>query len=78
MSEEELCSLLGWQVRQLRHTYRRMEGLNAYFQLRAEEDQGAAARSIKLELLRIENGIARADKAHNECAARGPGGSLSL
>jgi hypothetical protein len=78
MSEEELCSLLGWQVRQLRHTYRRMEGLNAYFQLRAVEDQGAAARSIKLELLRIENGIARADKAHNECAARGPGGSLSL
>jgi hypothetical protein len=78
MSEEELCGLLGWQVQQLRHTYRRMEGLNAYFQLRAVEDQGAAARSIKLELLRIENSIARADKVHNECAARSPGGIFSL
>jgi hypothetical protein len=55
-----------------------MEGLNAYFQLRAVEDQGAAARSIKLELLRIENCIARADKAHNECSARSPGGMFSL
>ena len=78
MSEEELCSLLEWQVRQLRHTHRRMDGLNAFFQLRAVEDRGGAARSIKLELLRIENIIARADKVHSECAARGPGGfSLS-
>lgn len=74
MAEEELCSLLEWQVRQVRHTYRRMEGLNAFFQLRAVEDLGASARSIKLELLRIENSIARADKVHTDCAARGIGG----
>jgi hypothetical protein len=74
MSEEELCSLLDWQVRQVRHTHRRMEGLNAFFQLRAVEDLGSSARSIKLELLRIENSIARADKVHDECAARGTGG----
>jgi hypothetical protein len=76
MSEEELCSLLGWQVRQLRHTHRRMEGLNAFFQLRAVEDLGGSARSIKLELLRMENAMARADKVHGECTARGPGGAL--
>ncbi len=71
MSEGDLCSLLEWQVRQIRHTHRRMDGLNAYFQLRAVEDLGGAARSIKLELLRIENVIARADKVHDDCAARG-------
>jgi hypothetical protein len=73
MSEEELCSLLEWQVRQVRHTHRRMDGLNAFFQLRAVEDLGGSARSIKLELLRIENSIARADKVHTDCAASGPG-----
>ena len=74
LSEEELCGLLDWQVRQVRHTHRRMEGLNAFFQLRTVEDLGGTARSIKLELLRIENSIARAEKVHDECAARGTGG----
>lgn len=74
MSEDELCSLLEWLVRQVRHTYRRMDGLNSFFQLRAVEDLGGAARSIKLELLRIENSIARADKVSGECAALGRGG----
>ena len=76
MSEVDLCGLLEWQVRQVRHAHRRMEGLNAFFQLRAVEDVGGTARSIKLELLRIENSIARADKVRGECAVGSPGGAL--
>jgi hypothetical protein len=63
MSEEELCEFLGWQVRQIRHIHRRMEALNTLFQLTAVHLRGATARSIKLELLGLENGLVRADKA---------------
>ena len=63
MTEEELREFLDWQVRQLRHTHRRMEALNELFQLKAVHLRGATARSIKLELLGLENGLVRAEKA---------------
>jgi hypothetical protein len=63
MTKEELCEFLDWQVRQLRHTHRTMEALNVLFQLKAVHLRGATARSIKLELLGLENGLVRADKA---------------
>ena len=63
MTEEELGEFLDWQVHQLRHTHRRMEALNVLFQLKAVHLRGATARSIKLELLGLENGLVRAEKA---------------
>lgn len=69
MDEERLCDFLDWQVRQLRQLHRRMEGLNALFQMKAVEARGASPRSIKLELLAIENGLIRADAARRESAA---------
>jgi hypothetical protein len=65
MDEEELCDFLDWQLRQLRPLHRRMEGLNAFFQIRAVEAH-AAVKSIKLELLAIENGMIRADAVRRD------------
>ena len=70
MTEQELCDFLNWQVRQLRHTHGRMESLNALFQLKAVHLRGVTARSIKLELLGLENGLVRAEKTRHECVAR--------
>ena len=69
MDEEQLCDFLDWQLRQLRHLQRRMEGLNTVFQLRAVHDRGGSARSIKLQLLAIENNINRADAVRREAIA---------
>ncbi len=66
MDEEQLLDFLDWQLRQLRLIHRRMEGLNALFQLKAVHDRGVTARSIKLELLAIENGMIRADAVRRE------------
>jgi hypothetical protein len=43
-----------------------MEGLNALFQVRAVQERRSPARSIKLELLAIENATVRADKVRRE------------
>ena len=66
MEEVDLCDFFGWLLRQLRQLHRRMEGLNALFQVQALRDHGGTARSIKLELLAIENGIIRADAVRRE------------
>lgn len=64
MTEEELCEFLNWQIAEIRDTHRRMEGLNELFQVKAvHERKEIPARSIKLQLLRIENALARADEA---------------
>jgi hypothetical protein len=63
MDEEQLSDFLDWQLRELRHLHRRMEGLNALFQVTAVHERGGAARSIKLELLAIENLMNRAEAA---------------
>jgi hypothetical protein len=62
MTEEELCGLMAVQIRQVRHAYRKMEALNELFQLQAASRPRGSAQSIRLELLRMENGIARAEK----------------
>jgi len=69
MDEEQLCDFLDWQLRQLRELHLRMEGLNALFQVKAIHQRGGTARSIKLELLAIENGIIRADVVRRESLA---------
>jgi len=69
-TENELFDFLDWQVRQLRHVHRKMEGLNELFQLKAIHERGLSVPSIKLELLRIENGIARADKVRHDFVSR--------
>ena len=69
MDEGQLCDFLGWQLRQLRQLHARMEGLNALFQVKAVHERGGTARSIKLELLAIENGMIRADTVRRECVA---------
>ncbi len=69
MDEEQLCDFLGWLLRQLRQLHRRMEGLNALFQVKAVHEHGDAVRSIKLELLAIENGMIRADAVRHESMA---------
>jgi len=69
MDEAKLCDFLDWQVRQLRQLHRRMEGLNVLFQVKAVEAQSAAVRSIKLELLAIENGLIRGDAARRDSMA---------
>jgi hypothetical protein len=74
MPEEELCDLLDWLSAQLRVVHRKMEGLNEMFQLRAVREPGIRARSIKLEMLRIENGIARAGAVRGECSGTRPDG----
>jgi hypothetical protein len=66
MEEVELCDFFGWLLRQLRQLHDRMEGLNALFHVKAVRDQGGTVRSIKLELLAIENGMIRADAARHE------------
>jgi hypothetical protein len=66
MEELDLCDFLGWLLRQLRQLRLRMEGLNALFQVRAVRDSGATARSVKLELLAIENAVIRADAVRRE------------
>ncbi|MGA2614687.1 MAG: STAS domain-containing protein [Spirochaetia bacterium] len=70
MDEEQLCDFLDWQLRQLRQLYRRMEGLNALLQVKAVHERRGTARSIKLELLAIENGMIRADVVRRESIAR--------
>jgi hypothetical protein len=70
MDEEQLCDFLDWQLRQVRLLHRRMEGLNDLFQVRAMRDRGGSARSIKLELLAIENCLNRAEAVHHECIER--------
>jgi len=70
MDEEQLCDFLDWQLRQLRHLHRRMQGLNDLFQVKAVHERGGTARSIKLELLAVENCIIRAETVHRECIAR--------
>ena len=70
MNEEQLCDFLDWQLRQLQPLHRRMEGLNSLFQMRAVRDRGGTARSIKLELLGIQNCIVRADAVRRDAITR--------
>ena len=65
-TQEQLGDFLDWQLHHVRRVYRRMEGLNALFQVRAVQERRSPARSIKLELLAIENAMVRADKARRE------------
>jgi hypothetical protein len=69
MDEEQLCDFLDWQLRQLRQLHRRMEGLNTMFQVKAVHDRGGSARSIRLELLAIENCMNRADVVRRQSIA---------
>ena len=66
MDEEQLCDFLDWQLRQLRPLHRRMEALNAVFQVKVVDAGGGTARSIKLELLAIENAMIRADAIYRD------------
>jgi hypothetical protein len=66
LGEKQLADFLDWQIRQLRAFHRRMEALNSLFQIRAINERKSAVRGIKLELLAIENGIARAEAARQE------------
>ena len=70
MDEEQLCEFLDWQMRQVRLLHGRMEGLNALFHAKAVHERGGAARSIRLELLAIENGMIRADTVRRESIDR--------
>jgi hypothetical protein len=65
-TQEQLCDFLDWQLHHVRRVYRRMEGLNALFQVRAVQERRSPARSIKLELLAMENATVRADKVRRE------------
>ena len=65
-TQEQLGDFLDWQLHHVRRVYRRMEGLNALFQVRAVQERRSPARSIKLELLAIENAMVRADKVRRE------------
>ena len=47
-----------------------MQGLNNLFQVRAVHEHGGTARSIKLELLAIENIMNRADAVHRDSINR--------
>ncbi|MGA2974968.1 MAG: hypothetical protein ABSF77_06635 [Spirochaetia bacterium] len=69
MNEEQLCDFLDWQLRQLRQLHRRMEALNDLFHVKAVHERGDTARSIKLELLAIENGMIRAEAVRRESIA---------
>ena len=70
MNTDRLCDFLDWQLRQLRQLHVRMEGLNTVFQVQAVHDRGGwSARSIKLELLAIENTMNRADAVRRESIA---------
>ena len=66
LAERQLGDFLDWQLRQLRQFHRKMEALNSLFQVRAINERRIAARGIKLELLAIENGIARADAVRQD------------
>jgi hypothetical protein len=66
LGEKQVVDFLDWQLRQLRQFHRKMEALNSLFQIRAINEHRIAARGIKLELLAIENGIARADAVRQE------------
>jgi hypothetical protein len=66
LGEKQVGDFLDWQLRQLRQFHRRMEALNSLFQIRAINEHRIAARSIKLELLAVENAIARADAVRQE------------
>jgi hypothetical protein len=66
LGEKQLGDFLDWQLRQLRQFHRKMEALNSLFQIRAINERRTAARGIKLELLAVENGIARADAVRQE------------
>jgi hypothetical protein len=65
-TQEQLCDFLDWQLHHVRRVYKRMEALNALFQVRAVQERRSPARSIKLELLAIENATVRADKVRRE------------
>jgi hypothetical protein len=65
-TQEQMGDFLDWQLHHVRRVYRRMEGLNALFQVRAVQERRSPARSIKLELLAIENATVRADKVRKE------------
>jgi len=65
-TQDQLADFLEWQLHHVRRVYRRMEALNALFQVRAVQERRSPARSIKLELLAIENAMVRADKARRE------------
>jgi hypothetical protein len=69
MDEDQLCDFLDWQVHQLSQLHRRMEGLNTLFQVKAAHERGGTARSIKLGLLAIENGVIRAGAVRHESIA---------
>lgn len=72
-TQEQLCDFLDWQLHHVRRVYRRMEGLNALFQVRAVQERRSPARSIKLELLAIENATVRADKVRRDISPRREG-----
>jgi len=72
-TQEQLGDFLDWQLHHVRRVYRRMEGLNALFQVRAVQERRSPARSIKLELLAVENAMVRADKARREINPRQEG-----
>ena len=67
MTDAQVCEFLDWQLHQLRHIQLRMDSLNALFQLKAVRWRTGAVRSIRVELLALENAILRADKVRREC-----------
>jgi hypothetical protein len=66
MGTDQLRDFLDLQTRELRLVHRLMDGLNTLFQVRAVQEGVAAARSIKMELLAIENAVVRTDTARKE------------
>ena len=70
MNEEQLCDFLDWQLRQVRPLHRRMDGLNTLFHVMAAHERGSSPRSIKLELLAIENCMNRAEAVRRESIDR--------
>jgi hypothetical protein len=67
MTDGQVCEFIDWQISQIRRLHRRMEALNEYFQLQAVRLHSGSVRSIRVELLAMENGMLRADKVRREC-----------
>jgi hypothetical protein len=67
MTDSQVCEFIDWQISQIRRLHRRMEALNEYFQLQAVRLRSGSVRSIRVELLAMENGMLRADKVRREC-----------
>jgi hypothetical protein len=65
--DEQLCEFLEWQIGQLRGLYRRIDCLTTSFRLQAERFHAPGLKSVRVELLAMENAIQRADKVRREC-----------